>query len=287
MGACGRCGRWPTPSSSSGRPASVCGCARTARATRPGCSPTRSTRCSTGSRKATRRSAASPPTRRTNCAPRWPRSARSSRSASRSALTPEQLDLLSRQLLATNERNEPLIEGLLVLAETERGLMANGAAAARPDRRGHRRDVAPVGGRARHPHRRRARAGRGRRRAAAARAAGHQPRPERDQVQRARRLGPGAHCDRRAPDVANSGPRVPPEQVAGLFEPFRRARGDRLDHGGGVGLGLTIARSVVAAHGGTIEAQRQSGRWPHRRGAAPARLIKRARLDARRRRVRL
>jgi signal transduction histidine kinase len=54
--------------------------------------------------------------------------------------------------------------------------------------------------------------------------------------------------------VANSGPRVPPEQVAGLFEPFRRARGDRLDHGGGVGLGLTIARSVVAAHAGTINA---------------------------------
>src|SRR6266702_1746654 len=36
------------------------------------------------------------------------------------ALTPEQLQ--PRQLLATNERNEKLIEGLLVLAETERGL---------------------------------------------------------------------------------------------------------------------------------------------------------------------
>ena len=36
------------------------------------------------------------------------------------ALTPEQLQLLSRQLLATNERNEKLIEGLLVLAETGR-----------------------------------------------------------------------------------------------------------------------------------------------------------------------
>jgi signal transduction histidine kinase len=54
--------------------------------------------------------------------------------------------------------------------------------------------------------------------------------------------------------VANSGPRVAPEHVAGLFEPFRRGSGDRLDHGGGVGLGLTIARSVVAAHHGTIQA---------------------------------
>ena len=43
----------------------------------------------------------------------------------RSALTPEQLELLSRQLLATNERNEALIEGLLVLAETERGLLTS------------------------------------------------------------------------------------------------------------------------------------------------------------------
>jgi K+-sensing histidine kinase KdpD len=42
--------------------------------------------------------------------------------------------------------------------------------------------------------------------------------------------------------------------VAGLFEAFRRRSGERLDHGGGVGLGLTIARSVVAAHDGAIEA---------------------------------
>src|SRR5262249_33955629 len=44
-----------------------------------------------------------------------------------SALTPDQLDLVSRQLLATNERNEKLVDGLLTLAETERGLMANTA----------------------------------------------------------------------------------------------------------------------------------------------------------------
>src|SRR5690348_12400665 len=39
------------------------------------------------------------------------------------SLTPEQLELLSRQLLATNERNEQLIDGLLTLAETDRGLV--------------------------------------------------------------------------------------------------------------------------------------------------------------------
>lgn len=58
--------------------------------------------------------------------------------------------------------------------------------------------------------------------------------------------------------VANSGPRVPPEAVESLFEPFRRLRaegaapqpGDR-----GAGLGLSIVRSIVRAHGGRIGVQ--------------------------------
>jgi signal transduction histidine kinase len=54
--------------------------------------------------------------------------------------------------------------------------------------------------------------------------------------------------------VANDGPPVPAELVPKLFEPFRRARGERLDHGGGAGLGLTIARSIATAHDGLIEA---------------------------------
>jgi signal transduction histidine kinase len=171
-----------------------------------------------------------------------------------SALTSEQLELLSRQLLATNERNESLIEGLLVLAETERGLMARSEqrldllaaaivetmrATAVESRISLQADLAPVS------------------------VFGEQPLLERlitNLVQNAIKYndGGGWVCVRTTVpgrlSVANSGPRVPPEQVAGLFEPFRRARGDRLDHGGGVGLGLTIARSVVAAHAGTINA---------------------------------
>ncbi len=192
-----------------------------------------------------------------------------------SALTPEQLDLLSRQLLATNERNEALVEGLLVLAETERGVMSTApqrldlitaaiVETMRPaaGERGIRIDAQVV----------------------PAEVAGEQPLLERlvtNLVQNAVKYNvretAGSPCALRTTGtltVANSGPRVPPEHVAGLFEPFRRARGDRLDHGGGVGLGLTIARSVVAAHGGTISASSESGRWPHRRGRAPTRLIK-------------
>jgi signal transduction histidine kinase len=54
--------------------------------------------------------------------------------------------------------------------------------------------------------------------------------------------------------VTNTGPAVPADLAPTLFEPFRRGSGERLDHDGGVGLGLTIARSIIAAHGGTIEA---------------------------------
>jgi signal transduction histidine kinase len=59
--------------------------------------------------------------------------------------------------------------------------------------------------------------------------------------------------------VVNTGPVVPADQVQQLFEPFRRQSGERLDHGGGVGLGLTIARSIVAAHGGEIVARTNDG----------------------------
>jgi signal transduction histidine kinase len=55
--------------------------------------------------------------------------------------------------------------------------------------------------------------------------------------------------------VANSGPVVPPENVESLFEPFRRMRADRVASDKGVGLGLSIVRSVVRAHGGWIEAE--------------------------------
>jgi signal transduction histidine kinase len=57
--------------------------------------------------------------------------------------------------------------------------------------------------------------------------------------------------------VENSGPHVPPQEVPGLFEPFRRLTTDRhatLDGNQGAGLGLSIVRSVAHAHGGEVAA---------------------------------
>ena len=172
-----------------------------------------------------------------------------------SALSQDQLDLLSRQLIATNERSEALVEGLLALAETQRGVMS-----AQPQRLD----------------------------AIAADAVElHRPTATKRGIRIDTELSPVkvpgelALLDRLAdnlvqnaikynlPDgwvrvtvehpgsltVVNTGPPVPPEQIPSLFEAFRRAAGERLAFDGGVGLGLTIARSIVAAHDGAIDAQ--------------------------------
>jgi signal transduction histidine kinase len=51
-------------------------------------------------------------------------------------------------------------------------------------------------------------------------------------------------------EVANSGPKVREDEVAGLLEPFRRATQQRV--GSGNGLGLSIVRTIVAAHDGQL-----------------------------------
>jgi signal transduction histidine kinase len=59
--------------------------------------------------------------------------------------------------------------------------------------------------------------------------------------------------------VENTGPPVPADEVPALFEPFRRHTTDRLVTAKGVGLGLSIVRSVATAHGGTATARPRRG----------------------------
>ncbi|MET8000300.1 HAMP domain-containing sensor histidine kinase [Nonomuraea glycinis] len=59
--------------------------------------------------------------------------------------------------------------------------------------------------------------------------------------------------------VANTGQHVPAYEVNSLFEPFRRLNADRVDSAKGAGLGLSIVRAVVQAHGGTVNAVPREG----------------------------
>jgi two-component system sensor histidine kinase KdpD len=56
--------------------------------------------------------------------------------------------------------------------------------------------------------------------------------------------------------VADRGPGLMPGEEHKVFEKFYRGRHTRP---GGLGLGLSIARQLVEAHGGEIVAQRRDG----------------------------
>ncbi|MEU6145337.1 ATP-binding protein [Streptomyces sp. NPDC047081] len=55
--------------------------------------------------------------------------------------------------------------------------------------------------------------------------------------------------------IENSGPVIPADQAAGLFQPFRRLGPDRVRKRDGLGLGMSIVAAVVAAHGGRVLAR--------------------------------
>jgi signal transduction histidine kinase len=178
----------------------------------------------------------------------------------------EHLRRLGGQLLRTNERNENLIEGLLVLAESDRGLQ--GTIPVRLDE---------LTGAVLDAHRELA--------------DNHQVtlRPKLsattvscDPVLIERLIAnlvsnavkynePGGWVEvevngavvagTQAIAVRNTGDQVPAEAVPTLFEPFKRLGADRIRTGGrgGVGLGLAIVRSIVVAHAGSIRAQPRPG----------------------------
>jgi len=174
----------------------------------------------------------------------------------------EDLRNLGAQLLRTNERNESLIEGLLVLAESDRGLpgkvplrldeLAGSVLDAHEELAGEH-GVAV------------------RRKLAETMVPGDHVLLERltaNLVSNAIKYNePGGWVDVEVVEVAagptltvrNTGPRVPSEAVPALFEPFRRLGNDRVRGRGGVGLGLAIVRSIVIAHEGTIRVRPRAG----------------------------
>jgi signal transduction histidine kinase len=177
----------------------------------------------------------------------------------------QDLRRLGAQLLRTNERNENLIEGLLALAESDRGVqgkilvrlddLARGVLETHQELAASRQvTIRPKLGEITVPC---------------------------DQVLIERLLAnlvsnairynePGGWVEVevtaeawREPliRVCNTGPVVPAESVPLLFEPFKRLGADRVraDGAAGVGLGLAIVRSIVLAHQGTLAARPHPG----------------------------
>ena len=171
---------------------------------------------------------------------------------------------LGKTLLATNERSEQLVEGLLLLARSENEIvdrkpvdLAEVASQALDQVRGEARDRGVELRGVRQP----------------GYVQGNGVLLERvalNLVQNAVRynlpeggwvsVGTRAQPGQVVLEVENTGPMVPAYEVDNLFEPFRRLRTERTGSDKGVGLGLSIVRSVVRAHGGTvIAAPREEG----------------------------
>ncbi|WP_433531580.1 sensor histidine kinase [Micromonospora sp. CA-263727] len=169
--------------------------------------------------------------------------------------TAEQLELLTGQLLETNERNERLIEGLLALSESDEGLRSR--IPLRLDEvvstvLAAYRERAEAAGVTVETH------------LVTRVVMGERVLLERlvtNLVENAIKYNrPGGTLTvavGRDPalTVVNTGQVVPAEAVAGLFEPFRRLARDRTNQSGGAGLGLAIARSITQAHDGLIAAR--------------------------------
>ncbi|MFD9462908.1 sensor histidine kinase [Streptomyces sp. NPDC060027] len=92
------------------------------------------------------------------------------------------------------------------------------------------------------------------------------------------RLWTGTEAGHPVLRIDNTGPVIPRDQVAGLFQPFRRLGAERTHahprprsrgkghQRDGLGLGLSIVTAVATAHGGTVEA------WPRPQGGLTVRV---------------
>lgn len=85
----------------------------------------------------------------------------------------------------------------------------------------------------------------------------------RNAIRYAREAGPitisaAKHGHEITSSVADSGPGVPVEELAKIFDAFYRVDSARTRETGGVGLGLTIVKTCVESCGGTVAAQNRS-----------------------------
>lgn len=176
---------------------------------------------------------------------------------------PVELQQLGKTLLATNERSEQLVEGLLLLARSDNQVVERKPV-----------DLAEVATRAVDQGRAEAEATgveiRGRRAPAVVQGNGVLlERIALNLVQNAVRynIPEGGWVEVTTETqqsqavlvVSNTGPVVPAYEIDNIFEPFRRLRQERTGSDKGVGLGLSIARSVARAHGGRIIAEPREG----------------------------
>ncbi|MFG2124358.1 sensor histidine kinase [Streptomyces sp. NPDC048710] len=176
---------------------------------------------------------------------------------------PVELQQLGRTLLATNERSEQLVEGLLLLARSDNQIVERKPV-----------DLAEVAGQAVDQVHAEAEAKgvkiRGERKPAVVQGNGVLlERIALNLVQNAVRYNVAekgwvevtteVEHGQAVLTVSNTGPVVPAYEIDNLFEPFRRLRTERTGSDKGVGLGLSIVRSVARAHGGHIVAQPREG----------------------------
>jgi signal transduction histidine kinase len=190
------------------------------------------------------------------------------------------LQNLCTRVLATGEQQERLIEALLTLARSQRGL----------DRR-EPIDLAAIAGEvleARRPE-------------AELRgltvAANLQPAPTLGDARLAERLAAnlvdnamrhnvahgtiqvttGTRAGHAVLAVRNTGPLIPPDQVPRLFQPFQRGGADRTGTREGQGIGLSIVAAIAEAHGAWLRASaltdgglRVQAGFPQRVSPSPA-----------------
>ena len=67
------------------------------------------------------------------------------------------------------------------------------------------------------------------------------------------------HPDQARVEIRNTAPDVAPDELPRLFERFYRRDRAGIERSAGTGLGLTIARDLIALHGGTLDASLADG----------------------------